>query len=109
MLRGLAGNTHRVITGCALLAAGMSHTFAVQSHVRMWNCPDDLLRAYAFSGEPMDKAGAYAVQGMGAFLVESITGSWSNVVGLPLAELIQTLTDLRAVGIKEPGEGGGPF
>lgn len=97
MLRALAGKKHTVITGCALLGAGAPRVFAVQSDVTMWNCPDDLLRAYARGGEPMDKAGAYAVQGAGAFLVQSINGSWSNVVGLPLAELVQTLVAMRAV------------
>ena len=109
MLRKLAGKKHTVITGCALLNGGTSHTFAVQSHVHMWNCPENLLRAYALSGEPMDKAGAYAVQGMGAFLVERITGSWSNVVGLPVAELVQILIEMRAIGAEELGEGKGNF
>ena len=109
MLRKLAGKKHTVITGCALLKAGASRSFTVQSHVVMWKCPDDLLRAYAESGEPLDKAGAYAVQGMGAFLVQRIIGSWSNVVGLPLAELVQVLVEMRAIaadGSKERKERG---
>ena len=99
-LRSLSGKRHTVITGCALLSAETNCTFAVRSRVEMWDCPDDLLRAYASSGEPMDKAGAYAVQGLGAFLVRRITGSWSNVVGLPLAELVQALMGMRAIGVK---------
>ena len=97
MLRKLSGNSHTVITGCALLSGGTSRTFAVRSTVRMWECPDALLRAYARSGEPADKAGAYAIQGMGACLVEGISGSWSNVVGLPLAELAQALMEMEAI------------
>ena len=97
MLRALAGKKHRVITGCALLDNGTGRSFAVQSRVLMWDCPDELLRAYVSGGEPMDKAGAYAVQGVGACLVQHIAGSWSNVVGLPLAELVQTLLEINAI------------
>ena len=114
MLSSLTGRTHTVISGCALLRAlplesggerclapaaqGDLPTpqtpffcFAVETRVHMWNCPEPLLRAYAMSGEPLDKAGAYAVQGAGAFLVERLEGSWSNVVGLPVAELVRAL------------------
>ncbi|MDL2316517.1 Maf family protein [Desulfovibrio sp. OttesenSCG-928-A18] len=119
MLRDLAGTWHSVITGCALLAPGQAdepdlvpapaqsfaqpaphqaHIFAVHSRVRMWDCPEDILRVYAQSREPLDKAGAYAVQGAGAFLIRSLEGSWSNVVGLPLAELMQALLAIDAVG-----------
>lgn len=97
MLRALAGKTHTVITACSLWKDGREECFAVRSKVRMWDCPEELLAAYARSGEPADKAGAYAVQGAGAFLVKSIEGSWSNVVGLPLAELVQALLALRAI------------
>ena len=65
--------------------------FAQSSRVSMWDCPDDVLLAYAASEEPMDKAGAYAVQGHGGFLIRAIEGSWSSVVGLPVAELTQIL------------------
>lgn len=97
MLRRLAGKTHTVITGCALLSTETSRSFAVRSRVSMWRCPESLLQAYARSGEPSDKAGAYAVQGMGACLVQGITGSWSNVVGLPVAELVQALLEMNAI------------
>lgn len=99
MLCALSGRAHTVTTGCALLSAigSEARSFAVHSRVSMWDCPLPLLRAYACCGEPMDKAGAYAVQGTGAFLVSGIEGSWSNVVGLPLAELVQTLLDMRAI------------
>ena len=96
-LRQLAGKTHEVITGCALEGLGTYEHFACRTQVSMWNCPDALLTAYAHSGEPMDKAGAYAIQGKGAFLVDSIQGSWSNVVGLPLAEVIQGLLRMAAI------------
>lgn len=94
MLRQLAGNTHHVLTACVLhppLATTPAACFSVSSEVSMWDCPEDALKAYAHCGEPLDKAGAYAVQGRGAFLVRSLTGSWSNVVGLPLTEVTQAL------------------
>ena len=96
-LRLLSGTTHEVITGCALESTGLHRHFFCRSLVSMWACPDALLAAYAAGGEPMDKAGAYAVQGQGAMLVESIHGSWSNVVGLPLAETIQALLEVGAI------------
>lgn len=99
MLSSLSGRQHKVITGCVLLcpSLGKERSFAVSSDVLMWDCPKALLRAYASSGEPLDKAGAYAVQGAGAFLVKSLSGSWTNVVGLPLAELVQELLAMDAL------------
>lgn len=93
-LRRLSGREHRVISAVSLcLPGGDEESFAVSAEVRMGAWPDTVLRAYAESGEPLDKAGGYAVQGRGAFLVERITGSWSAVVGLPLAELVALLLD----------------
>jgi septum formation protein len=98
MLGSLAGKTHDVITGCVIRdKACVLRAFTVQSRVSMWDAPSDLLHAYANSGEPLDKAGAYAVQGAGAVLVCRIEGSWSNVVGLPLAELIEALICLNII------------
>lgn len=97
-LRALAGRTHEVITGCAVQSADALDVFVTRSAVTMWNCPEPLLALYAASGEPLDKAGGYAVQGAGAFLVERIEGSWSNVVGLPLAELMQVLLRRGVLG-----------
>lgn len=101
MLRKLAGRAHSVVSGCAIRVSGESPvTFAVRSEVRMWACPEAMLRAYANSGEPLDKAGAYAAQGVGAFLVDRVVGSWSNVVGLPLAELVR---ELARLGVLDAG------
>lgn len=108
MLCALSGKEHSVITGCALVGPDDSpdeseeKSFAVSSRVIMWDCPRELLRAYAESGEPLDKAGAYAVQGAGAFLIKSLNGSWSNVVGLPLAELVQELLAMGALSPAAP-------
>lgn len=101
MLCKLAGHAHSVVTGCAIRVAGETPvTFAVRSGVSMWACPKAMLWAYANSGEPLDKAGAYAVQGAGAFLVERAEGSWSNVVGLPLAELVRELARLGVIAAR---------
>ncbi len=95
MLQKLAGRTHTVITACCLLVCRngslREERFYLQSNVSMWDAPEKLLKAYAYSDEPMDKAGAYAVQGSGGFLARAIEGSWSNVVGLPLGEVLEAL------------------
>ena len=63
----------------------------------MYKFPDAVLSAYVGTGEPMDKAGAYAVQGKGAFLIKKVEGSWTNIVGLPLGSLMQVLLISNAV------------
>ena len=103
-LRQLAGKSHQVITACALfLPDGQQAVFSVSSTVRMWDAPDEVLKAYAATPEPLDKAGGYAVQGSGAFLIASIDGSWSAVVGLPLAELVRLLLEREIIAPKAGG------
>lgn len=88
----LAGRSHTVRTACHLrLEDGGEEAFHGEAAVRMASWPESALRAYAATGEGLDKAGAYAVQGKGAFLVESVTGSWSSVIGLPVAETVAAL------------------
>jgi len=97
LLSRLVGRTHRVITGVALVESASQrarHT-VVESRVRMRRASPEEVRAYVASGEPLDKAGAYAVQGAGRRFVEKIEGSESNVIGLPLEE---TLALLREAG-----------
>jgi septum formation protein len=86
MLRLLRGRTHEVLTGVCLLRIddGRKTALVAATAVRFRDFDDAMLRAYVASNEPMDKAGAYGIQGRGALLVEGITGSWANVVGLPL-------------------------
>ncbi len=92
MLTRLAGHTHEVVSACCVaLPDGSRATFHAATRVTMWDVPAAAIAAYAATGEPDDKAGAYGIQGVGAFLVESIDGSWSNVVGLPVAELVRLL------------------
>jgi len=90
MLRRLSGRTHQVLTAVAI--AGGSERL-VTAAVTFVAASESALRWYVSTGEPMDKAGAYAVQGIGGFLVERIAGSYSAVVGLPLAETLALLRD----------------
>ena len=92
MLRLLSGRGHQVVTGCALFAPGREpEIFTVATDVTMGVVSDDRLAAYVATGEPMDKAGAYAIQGGAAAFVTTICGSYTNVVGLPLAEVVEVL------------------
>lgn len=98
MLTDLAGRTHEVISGCAICSPSRApERFSVSTLVAMAGAPEAALAAYVATGEPMDKAGGYAIQGRAGFLVQRIEGSYSNVVGLPVAEFIAALERLRAV------------
>lgn len=93
MLAAIAGRTHIVYTGVTLEHAesGYRDTRVAESEVRMLPLSPDEIEWYVATGEPLDKAGAYAVQGVGAMFIESIHGSYTNVVGLPLATLFLML------------------
>jgi septum formation protein len=93
MLRQLSGRTHQVITGVAFrcIERGIWELLEVTSEVTFGVLSEDLISRYVKTGEPLDKAGAYGIQGMGAVLVESIQGSYSNIVGLPLFEVARVL------------------
>ncbi len=97
MLKSLRGLTHEVFTGCALIAPSGLSLFYVCTQVTMGSFSDAILRKYVATKEPLDKAGSYAIQGKGSFLVSSISGSWSNVVGLPLPELLFSLLTLDII------------
>ncbi len=98
LLERLVGRAHRVLTRYAIGRLDGSPLTArtVSSEVWLRAASADELAGYARSGEGLDKAGAYAIQGLGAFLVERIAGSYSNVVGLPACELV---LDLRQHGL----------
>jgi septum formation protein len=97
MLLALAGRVHRVLTGVCLIADdGVELAWVEQSRVAMRSIGAAEARAYAESGEPLDKAGGYALQGRGARFVEAVHGSRSNVIGLPLESLEPRL---RALGV----------
>lgn len=108
MLQSLCGQTHEVITAVHIIAPGPEQlrgggrsrrTLAVHSQVFLESPGDAFLRAYAACGEPLDKAGAYALQGKGGFLVKSVQGSPSNVIGLPLAEVVESLISMNLLSI----------
>lgn len=100
MLRLLSGRTHRVRTEVALVGAGGKRLwFGVRSTVTMRPRDDAAIAAYVASGEPLDKAGSYALQGAGAGLVESYGGCYSNIVGLPLCHAFAAL---RKMGVAVP-------
>ncbi len=94
MLRALSGRAHEVMTGVCVARAGREAVIAVTTEVRFAPLGEDLIAWYVSTGEPLDKAGAYAVQGAGGVLVEEVRGSVSNVVGLPLAETVALLARL---------------
>jgi septum formation protein len=91
MLRVLSGQTHEVITAVWLMTAGQEAHRVVRSKVRFSALTDAEIDAYIASGEPYGKAGAYAIQGRGAAFIESIQGSYSGIMGLPLHETYQLL------------------
>ncbi len=96
MLEGLSGRSHVVVSGVAVAAGGAVASRVVESIVTLRPTTEAERRAYWASGEPDGKAGAYAIQGLGAVFVERLEGSYSNVVGLPLFE---TLALLREQGV----------
>ena len=106
MLRQLRGRVHEVTTGVAVLdaATGREAMETVTSRVRMKPYSDADVAAYVATGEPLDKAGAYAIQGAGGALVEALEGSWSNVVGLPLAATAELLRRFGVAVSAPPAE-----
>lgn len=92
MLRRLSGRSHEVYTGVALLDRDGALCEAERSVVHFRNLTDEEIRGYIATGEPMDKAGAYGAQGIGALLVRGIEGDFFNVMGLPLCRLGQMLS-----------------
>jgi septum formation protein len=98
MLHRLAGRRHNVLTGCCLREKNWGEeTFVASTEVAMPSLAESTLRAYIRTGEYEGKAGAYAIQGVGAFLVQGINGSYTNVVGLPLQEVLFCLQRMDAI------------
>jgi septum formation protein len=100
MLRRLSGRIHQVFTGYAVVCKKKNRRFsdAVCTDVRFKALNENEITWYVSTGEPFDKAGAYAIQGIGTFLVKSINGSYTNVVGLPVCEVIELLIAEGVVG-----------
>jgi septum formation protein len=101
MLIALSGRDHVVITGVSLwhVGKGKGETIAAETLVRIRPLNPEEITWYIGTGEPFGKAGGYAIQGIGAFMVQRIEGSYTNVVGLPLCELLEVLNHLKAVDL----------
>jgi septum formation protein len=95
MLRLLSGRAHRVVTAVVARGAGVEESFVVSTEVLFRPLSTEAIEWYVASGEPDDKAGAYAIQGLAAAFVSEIRGSYANVVGLPLAETVALLERYR--------------
>ena len=91
MLKLLSGRVHKVITGCSVFYNGQNISFSETTEVEFLRLSDKDIAEYIATGEPMDKAGAYGIQGKGALLVKRINGDYYNVVGLPVGALKQKM------------------
>ena len=101
MLGRMAGKRHMVVTGFTILdtETGKTVSKAVETKVYLRKLAGEEIEAYVRTGEPLDKAGAYAIQGLGALLVEKIEGDYYNVIGLPLSSLAR---ELKKFGVNLP-------
>ncbi len=93
MLRTLSGRTHTVFTGVCVRTAAQERVFAERTEVTFYPLTEEEISAYVATGEPMDKAGAYGIQGKGSLLVRKIDGDFYNVMGLPVAALWRALDE----------------
>jgi septum formation protein len=107
MLTTLSGRVHRVLTGFSLccMAKNDDYVQVVSTDVRFKNLTPDEIEWYVHTSEPHDKAGAYAAQGLGAFMIRHIYGSYSNVVGLPVCEVVECLVREGIVECRPGGRG----
>ena len=94
MLRLLSGRSHEVLTGVCLTRQGRRLVHVEPTRVRMAQLGESEIAWYVSTGEPFDKAGGYAVQGLGSRFIEGIDGSYSNVVGLPISSVYELLKEL---------------
>ena len=105
MLAMLSGREHTVVTGCVLIGptGEVAWEDAPVSKVTFATLTEEAIAAYVATGEPMDKAGGYAIQGLGAFMIAKVDGSYTNVVGLPVSEVVRQLRMLNAVSERSTG------
>ena len=99
MLRSLSGRSHKVVSGVALLTGDREVAASEETAVRFAVLTEQAIDRYVRSGEPMDKAGAYAIQGGASVWVEGIDGDYHNVVGLPVYRLNRLLEDFLGIGL----------
>lgn len=91
MLKTLSGRKHFVYTGVAVAEKGVLRSFVQKTEVEFYPLSDETIEKYIATGEPMDKAGAYGIQGKGSVLVKGIVGDYFNVMGFPVAETARFL------------------
>ncbi|MEQ1935060.1 MAG: Maf family protein [Fimbriimonadaceae bacterium] len=101
MLGLLSGNDHRVITGVHILWPRGKKAFQVETTITFRELTSTEIASYVASGEPMDKAGAYAAQGRGAGFIEHVVGSLTNVIGLPLDEVQNALAEIAEYSLAD--------
>jgi len=103
MLKQLSGQTHQVLTGYAICCKAKERNFSetIKTEVSFKNLSEEEIEWYIHTGEPFDKAGAYAIQGLGTFIVKSINGSYTNVVGLPVCEVVEFLIKEGILDLRE--------
>jgi len=108
MLSQLNGNLHMVLSGYSILdsTSGNVFTDVICTKVKFQKMHSDLLEWYVSTGEPLGKAGAYSIQGKGSILVESILGSYNNVVGFPIEHIIPYLSDNGWISFSEKTKAG---
>lgn len=94
MLKSLSGRTHRVLTGCAIVMNDYTDTFYEFADVTFTDLSDEEIYQYISTKEPMDKAGAYGIQGFGAKYVEKVNGDFYTVMGMPIHKLYKRLQEL---------------
>jgi len=101
MLRLLSGRVHKVITGYTIVSWDKKIYFedAITTLVKIKKLTQSEIEGYINTGEPLDKAGSYAIQGIGSFMIHSINGSYTNVVGLPVARVISNLQKLKIINL----------
>jgi len=99
MLKMISGTSHKVITGFTIVDTDnlILHAEAVTTLVRVKMLADWEIEGYIKTKEPMDKAGAYGIQGIGSFMIEEIRGSYTNVVGLPVCRVVNSLKNLNII------------
>ncbi len=96
MLRSLSGRKHKVYTGVAIVCGAKTKNFFDESDVEFYPLSETEIEAYVATGEPMDKAGSYGIQGKGALLVKGISGDYFNVMGLPISKVYREMRDFLA-------------
>lgn len=103
MLKLISGKIHKVITGYSITSWDQKILFsdAITTLVKIKNLTPGEIEGYINTGEPFDKAGSYGIQGIGSFMIHSISGSYTNVVGLPVARVINSLKKLNIINLFE--------